>query len=215
MDEKEIYETLSSFKGAIDLILQRLDEMDKMYHGADERMDKLENTLYDEILSPAKAAMDEEEKEGRYKNFHDKYGSMLDPFNAGAQAIEGGDFDLSRKAFDDYDSIEGDKPDEGEYVKAFTENIGKQLEDIKNKLGIQGPVAATLDNTGETTITNNGKKVEAVPAAATAATGHEEPDADNMGGQTDNDGDMPQDDPAEIKKYEDELEKEMKSTKRS
>lgn len=213
MDEKEIYETLSSYKGAIDLILQRLDEMDQMYHGADDRMHKLENTLYDEILAPAQAAMDAEEKEGRYKDFHDQYGSLLDPLNAGAQAIEGGDFDISRKAFEDYDSMEGEKPDMGEYVKTFADNIGKQLEEIKTKLGVKGEVTATISPEGTTTVEADGKVIDT--SAPAAATGHKEPDADNMGGETDNDGDMPQDDPEEIKKYEAELEKEMKGGKRS
>lgn len=148
MEDVELKEVLGSFKDAIDIILSRLDRYDEMYHAQDERIDELERVFYDDILNPAKKALDEHIYEDEYSKFHDQYGERLDPYNEQLRAIEGDDFDLSRKAFDDYNAYE-EKPDMEEYVNLLVDSVGKQLEEIKEKLGIEGEVKATVDEDGE------------------------------------------------------------------
>ena len=118
MEDVELKEVLSSFKDAIDIILTRLDRYDEMYHAQDERMDELEKTFYEDILEPARKALDERIYEDEYSKFHEQYGEKLDPYNEQLRAIEGEDFDLSRKAFDDYSSYE-EKPNVEEYVDEY------------------------------------------------------------------------------------------------
>jgi len=132
MEDNELYEILQSYKEALDMITQRQSELDKMYEEGhdqmDERIHKLEGILYDEILGPAKEAMD---KDG-------KYGDKLDAYNDKLKPIEGDDFDLSRKAYDDYNGIEGDKPDQDAYIAELTASVDKQLEAIKKAMGLEG-----------------------------------------------------------------------------
>lgn len=163
MEDSEIREVLSSFKDAIDIILSRLDRYDEMYHAQDERIEELEKTFYEDILEPARQALDERVYEDEYSKFHEKYGERLDPYNEQLRAIEGEDFDLSRKAFDDYSAYE-EKPDVEEYVGALVESVGNQLEDIKNKLGLEGEITATVDEDGKVDVdvekTEDGKEEE-------------------------------------------------------
>lgn len=204
MEDVELKEVLGSFKDAIDIILSRLDRYDEMYHAQDERIDELERVFYDDILNPAKKALDEHIYEDEYSKFHDQYGERLDPYNEQLRAIEGDDFDLSRKAFDDYNAYE-EKPDMEEYVNLLVDSVGKQLEEIKEKLGIEGEVKATVDEDGEVKL-----EVEEETSEPKTET------VDKKKKEVIEDGDKPEiveesifdmdSDPTEIKKFEKELE---------
>ena len=68
--------------------------MDKMYEDnrdqRDERMHKIESTLYDEIINPTKAYIDEtNKKNARFEDFNSKYGEKLGAFNDSLSAIDG------------------------------------------------------------------------------------------------------------------------------
>lgn len=207
MEDFEIKEVLGSFKDAIDIILARLDRYDEMYHGFDERMEDLEKTFYDDILEPARKALDEKIYEDEYSKFHEKYGERLDPFNEKLKAIEGDDFDLSRKAYDDYSAYE-EKPDMDEYVNLLVESVGNQLEDIKNKLGVEGEITATVDEDGKVDVeiekTEDGEKeetkIEEDEKVEEVGDGEEEVVVD------DDIFNMASDDPSEVEKFEKELE---------
>lgn len=205
MEDVELKEVLGSFKDAIDIILSRLDRYDEMYHAQDERIDELERVFYDDILNPAKKALDEHIYEDEYSKFHDQYGERLDPYNEQLRAIEGDDFDLSRKAFDDYNAYE-EKPDMEEYVNLLVDSVGKQLEEIKEKLGIEGEVKATVDEDGEVKLEVEEEKTSE-PKAETV---------DEKKKEAIEDGHKPEiveesifdvdSDPTEIEKFEKELE---------
>lgn len=199
MEDVELREVLSSFKDAIDIILTRLDRYDEMYHAQDERMDELEKTFYEDILEPARKALDERIYEDEYSKFHEQYGEKLDPYNEQLRAIEGEDFDLSRKAFDDYSSYE-EKPNVEEYVDALVETVGNQLKGIKDKLGIEGEIKATVDEEG---------KVEVKVDKETATEDKVEENKDEGGESKIVEDDlfsMIEDDPSEVEKFEKELE---------
>ena len=199
MEDVELKEVLSSFKDAIDIILTRLDRYDEMYHAQDERMDELEKTFYEDILEPARKALDERIYEDEYSKFHEQYGEKLDPYNEQLRAIEGEDFDLSRKAFDDYSSYE-EKPNVEEYVNALVETVGNQLKDIKDKLGIDGEIRATVDEEG---------KVEVEVDEETAKEDKVEENKDEGEESKIVEDDlfsMVEDDPSEVEKFEKELE---------
>lgn len=134
MEDNELYEVLNSFKEAIDMIIARQKELDEMYEEGhnqmDDRIHKLENILYDEILGPAKEMLDKDADDKAFGEFHDKYGEQFAPLSGFTKSIEGNDFDVERQAYDDYNGIEGDKPDEDAYVAKLVENLKGQLDAI-------------------------------------------------------------------------------------
>ena len=50
MNEENIYEILNSYKDAIDVILTRCDEIVNQNKVLEERVNKLESIIFDEIL---------------------------------------------------------------------------------------------------------------------------------------------------------------------
>lgn len=202
MEDVELREVLGSFKDAIDIILSRLDRYDEMYHAQDERIEELEKAFYEDILEPAKKALDERVYEDEYSKFHEQYGEKLDPYNEQLRAIEGEDFDLSRKAFDDYSSYE-EKPNVEEYVNALVETVGNQLQEIKDKLGIEGDIKATVDEEGKV-------EVEVNDDTVTEEKVEVKDENKDEGGESkiveDDLFSMVEDDPSEVEKFEKELE---------
>ena len=167
-NEKELYEVLQAFKGALDFLINKVDEMDKMYEDyrdqSDERMHKLESTLYDEIINPTKAYIDETNKNARFEDFSSKYGDKLGAFNDSLSAIDGEDVDLTKSAFDKYDSLpEEDRPDEEAYVDSIISEVGSQIDAIKKGLGLpeDAEVTVTQDGDGNTVVEADGEVVEA------------------------------------------------------
>lgn len=206
MEDVELKEVLGSFKDAIDIILARLDRYDEMYHAQDERIEELEKTFYEDILEPARKALDERVYEDEYSKFHDSYGEKLDPYNEQLRAIEGEDFDLSRKAFEDYSSYE-EKPDLDEYVNALVETVGNQLKDIKDKLGIEGDIRATVDEEGKVEVEVNDETIADDKVEEEVKVEDEKKDGEGESEIVEDDlFSMIEDDPSEIEKFEKELE---------
>ncbi|VVB60770.1 Uncharacterised protein [uncultured archaeon] len=197
----ELFNILSSFKDAIDAVLERIESLEKEVHDAQEKSTSLEHTLYDEILNPAKEAMDANDKEMRFNDFAEKYKDSFAPYADATKAIEGDDFDLARTAFDEYDNYEvpegGTKPDEAEFVKAFAESIAGQLDAVKQKLGITGDVKIEQKADGKTT-------VEAAGTKATAETPGTAEAAEIQEGTIDS--------PEDIAAYEKQLEEDLKKS---
>ena len=108
-------------------ILAKLDNLN-------ERMNILEKTIYEEVMKPAQEAFDRFDHDERLADFTSRNGEKLSAFNDKLKAIEGPDFDLTSKAFEDYDSLE-EKPEEGEYVEALVAKVSEQLDAIAEAFG--------------------------------------------------------------------------------
>lgn len=164
MEDAELYEVLSSYKGALDQILQRLDQMDKMNEDwkreVDEQIHDLRKTLFDDILAPAQEAMDAANREKAYEEFSGRYSEKFAPYLDSAKAIEGDDFDLMREAFDNYNAIEGEKPDEAEYIEVLLGKVAEQVKAVKEALGAED-IEIKQGEDGETEIKADGKEVDA------------------------------------------------------
>lgn len=119
-------------------ILAKLDNLN-------ERMNILEKVIYEEVMKPAQEAFDRFETDERRTEFKNKYDEQLSPFNEKLRAIEGDDFDLASKAFDDYDAIEGEKPNSDEYVAELVANVTDQLDKISKAFGAEGDVEVKAD----------------------------------------------------------------------
>jgi hypothetical protein len=208
-NEKELYEVLQAFKGALDFLINRVDEMDKMYEDyrdqSDERMHKLESTLYDEIINPTKAYIDETNKNARFEDFSSKYGDKLGAFNDSLSAIDGEEVDLTKSAFDKYDSLpEEDRPDEEAYVDSIISEVGSQIDAIKKGLGLpeDAEVTVTQDEDGNTTVEADG---EVVASENTEETVTEENDTNNEDGSEVAEENEEEDNPEEVAAFEEEL----------
>lgn len=208
-NEKELYEVLQAFKGALDFLINKVDEMDKMYEDyrdqSDERMHKLESTLYDEIINPTKAYIDETNKNARFEDFSSKYGDKLGAFNDSLSAIDGEEVDLTKSAFDKYDSLpEEDRPDEEAYVDSIISEVGSQIDAIKKGLGLpdDAEVTVTQDEDGNTTVEADG---EVVASESTEEIPAEENDTNNEDGSEEVAEENEEDDPEEVAAFEEEL----------
>ena len=215
--ENEIYDILNSYKEAIDLLLNRCDELVKAGAEQAERISKLKSILFDEILEPARLAMEADDKERRFNEFNEKFGEKLGAYDKVIGAAEGKpDFSMARDVFENYENIPEPRPEADEYVDSVIEAVEGQIDSIKESLGIEpdAKVEITQDENGDTEIKADGEVV----ASETEETKEEgetteegtEPTEEGKQGELDFDGDEEEeDDPEEIKKLEEELAKAM------
>ena len=213
MNEEQIFEILNSYKEAIDVLLNRCDELVNQNRALEERQNKIESILFDEILEPARLALEADDKERRFGEFNEKYGERLGAFDKVLGAAEGNpDFSMARSAFDEYENIPEPRPDEDVFVDGLVEEVEKQIDGIKESLGLEPDtkVEITQDENGDTEIKADGEVV----ASETEETKDEEETAeepetedDGSQGEFDFDEEEIEDDPEEVKKFEEELEK--------
>ena len=213
MNEENIYEILNSYKEAIDVLLSRCDELVNQNKALEERQNKLESILFDEILEPARLALEADDKERRFGEFNEKYGERLGAFDKVLGAAEGNpEFSMARSAFDEYENIPEPRPDEDVFVDGLVEEVEKQIDGIKESLGLEPDtkVEITQDENGDTEIKAGGEVVasETEETKEEEETTEEEPKAEEDGSQAEFDFDEEvEDDPDEVKKFEEELEK--------
>jgi hypothetical protein len=215
MNENEVYEILNSYKEAIDVLLNRCDELVTQNKALEERQNKIESMLFDEILEPARLALEADEKERRFGEFNEKYGEKLGAYDKVLGAAEGNpDFSMARTAFDEYEKLPEPKVEEDVFVDGLIETVEEQIDSIKESLGIKpdAKVEITQDENGDTEIKADGEVV----ASETEETKEEEETAeepkaeeeDGSQGEFDfSEEEEEEDDPEEVKKFEEELEK--------
>ena len=216
MNENEVYEILNSYKEAIDVLLNRCDELVTQNKALEERQNKIESMLFDEILEPARLALEADEKERRFGEFNEKYGEKLGAYDKVLGAAEGNpDFSMARTAFDEYEKLPEPKVEEDVFVDGLIETVEEQIDSIKESLGIEpdAKVEITQDENGDTEIKADGEVVasETEEAKEEEETTEEEPKAeeeDGSQGEFDfSEEEEEEDDPEEVKKFEEELEK--------
>lgn len=161
MDENQLNEILSSFRDAITALIERADAQDDMIKAIQEKTDSTERLIFDEVINPAKAEMEKQIYDAGLEDFSSRYSDRLDGYNDKLRPIEGEDFDIMRQAYDGYNSIEGEKPDEAMYIDELVKVVDKQLDDIRQAIGAPAgaEVAVKQDEDGETVVEVDGEKV--------------------------------------------------------
>lgn len=213
MNEEYIYETLNSYKDAIDVILTRCDELVNQNKALEERLNKLESIIFDEILEPARLALEADDRERRFGEFNEKFGERLGAFDKVLGAAEGDpEFSTARNAFDEYEKLPEPRPDEEVFVDGLIEIVEDQIEGIKESLGIEpdAKVEITQDENGDTEIKADGEVVASEKEEVTEEPATDEKSEDAEGGsqgELDFSEEEEEDDPEEVKKFEEELEK--------
>ena len=161
MDEQKLNEILTSYRDAINALIERMDAQDEMVKAVVEKVDGLDHLIFDEVINPAKEAMDQSIYETGLNDFGNRYKDKLAGYNEKLRPIEGEDFDIVKQAYDGYNGIEGEKPDEAMYVDELIKVVDKQLEDIRSAIGApaDAEVAVKQDGNGETVVEVDGKEV--------------------------------------------------------
>ena len=160
MDEQKLNEILTSYRDAINALIERMDAQDEMVKAVVEKVDGLDHLIFDEVINPAREAMDQSIYETGLNDFGNRYKDKLASYNEKLRPIEGEDFDIVKQAYDGYNSIEGEKPDEAMYVDELIKVVDKQLEDIRTAIGATADAEVTVSNEdGETKVKVDGKEV--------------------------------------------------------
>ena len=116
-------------------LLDYLKEYKDLMEQCLNRVDALEDEFY-KITSQAADAENEYNLGKRRDDFKSKYGEKLSSFNEKLKAIEGDDFDLTEKAFNDFEAITDDKnKDSDKYVAELIAKVQSQLEKISKAFG--------------------------------------------------------------------------------
>ena len=207
MNENEIYEILESYRQALDFLVEKVDGLVQENMAMKEQLGGLEQVLYEGILSPAKEAIDNAEREDRFEDFNSKYGEQLGGYNGQLAPIEGEDFDLTRTAFDNYDSIpDEEKPDSDEYVNALVAQVDEQINSIKEAFGLpEGTeVEVKQDEDGNTEITADGETIASEEGKETSEDKEKEVE-EKPDEEVEEKEDEKVDDPEEIAALEEEL----------
>jgi hypothetical protein len=210
MNEENIYEILNSYKDAIDVLLSRCDELVSQNKALEERQNKIESILFDEILEPARLALEADEKDRRFGEFNEKYGERLGAFDKILGAAEGNpDFSMAKTAFDEYEKLPEPKVEEDVFVDGLIETVEEQIDSIKESLGLEPDtkVEITQDENGDTEVKADGEVV-ASEKAEEETTEEPKTEEEEAQGEFDfSDEEEDEDDPEEVKKFEEELEK--------
>ena len=164
MDEMQLNEILASYRDAINALIERVDAQDGMIQAVREKAEGTERLIFDEVINPAKAEMEKQIYDAGLEDFTNRYGEKLNGYNDKLRPIEGEDFDIMKQAYDGYNSIEGEKPDEAMYVDELVKVVDKQLDDIRAAIGApaDAEVAVKQDEDGETTVEVDGQEVKEV-----------------------------------------------------
>ena len=210
MNEENIYEILNSYKDAIDVLLSRCNEFVSQNKALEERQNKIESILFDEILEPARLALEADEKDRRFREFNEKYGERLGAFDKILGAAEGNpDFSMAKTAFDEYEKLPEPKVEEDVFVDGLIETVEEQIDSIKESLGLEpdAKVEITQDENGDTEVKADGEVV-ASEKAEEETTEEPKTEEEEAQGEFDfSDEEEEEDDPEEVKKFEEELEK--------
>jgi hypothetical protein len=163
MDEMQLNEILTSYRDAINALIERADAQDGMIQAVREKAESTERLIFDEVINPAKAEMEQQIYNAGLEDFSNRYSEKLGGYNDKLRPIEGEDFDIMKQAYDGYNSIEGEKPDEALYIDELIKVVDKQLDDIRAAIGApaDAEVAVKQDEDGNTTVEVDGDEVKA------------------------------------------------------
>ena len=164
MNEMQLNEILASYRDAINALIERIDAQDGMIQAVREKAESTERLIFDEVINPAKAEMEKQIYDAGLEDFTNRYGEKLNGYNDKLRPIEGEDFDIMKQAYDGYNSIEGEKPDEAMYVDELVKVVDKQLDSIRAAIGApaNAEVAVKQDEDGETTVEVDDQEIKEV-----------------------------------------------------
>ena len=104
-------------------------------HLAEEIAD-VKKTIYDNLIAPIETEFNQMRHDEALSDFRCKHAEKLEGFNDKLKALEGEDFDIFEKAFDDFSARE-DGMDEDVYVDKLAAKVSEQLNAIGEAFGVK------------------------------------------------------------------------------
>lgn len=139
-----------------DIITKRLDAIDNLIHALEERQNSLERALFDDIITPAKNAMEEMDYNNGLNSFKEKYPQLDSYTSKFAPMMEEG-FDFPKTTYDNYreyeNGDESEKITEEEYVNQAVANADSLLESIKSATSDDVATDEEIDNADKVEVT--------------------------------------------------------------
>lgn len=132
MEKEDIIELVDAFNAKLEEYRKEIDDFKK--------------DIYDNFITPAQKNYEEWDHSTRLEDFRSKYPELSD-LSETVKTIENDpDFDVVDKVFDDYDSMEGDKPEEAAYVASVVASLTDQIEKLKSALNAEDVEVETKDD---------------------------------------------------------------------
>ena len=207
MIDAELNEILTSYRDAINMLIERIDAQDSMVNALKEQTSSLEKMVFDDVINPAKQAMEEEIYNSKLKAFGETYADKFNGYNDTLKPIEGEDFDIVKQAFDGYNAIEGEKPEESVYIDELLKSVDAQIDEIRKAIGVPEDAKVEIKSEGD----GSEPKIEVEKEIdVKGAEVEKEPKVDSTEDEVIIEEDEEQSDPEELAKYEEEL---LKMTK--
>lgn len=203
MIDAELNEILTSYRDAINMLIERIDAQDSMVNALKEQTSSLEKMVFDDVINPAKQAMEEEIYNSKLNAFGETYADKFNGYNDTLKPIEGEDFDIVKQAFDGYNAIEGEKPEESVYIDELLKSVDAQIDEIRKAVGIPEDVKVEIKSEGD----GSEPKIEVEKEIDVkgAEVEKEEPKVDSTEDEVIIEEDEEQSNPDELAKYEEEL----------
>lgn len=157
--------------GQMDVQAALKEIVEYVHHLADE-ITQIKVSVIDELINPIHEEYDKMQYDNALSDFRCKYAEKLEPFGDKLKSIEGEDFDVVKKTFDDFN--EDNKGYEiDEYVEEKAKVIQEQLDAIGKAFGVEpeqieevkietedGEVKAEVEDGEVTTVENETENTE-------------------------------------------------------
>lgn len=126
MDEMNTIESLAN-------AIKEIIEYQK--HLANE-ITEIKTAIMDDLINPIKDEYEKMEYDNALSDWRCKYAEKLEGFDGKLKALEGEDFDIIKKSFDDFNE-RTDEMEADEYVDKLAESINEQLNTIGEAFGVE------------------------------------------------------------------------------
>ena len=108
--------------------------VDYVHHLADE-ITQVKVSVMEELINPINDEFNKMQHDNALSDFRCKYAEKLEPLNGKLKALEGDDFDIVEKAFDDF-SARKDGMEADVYTDKLVEKVNEQLNKISEAFGV-------------------------------------------------------------------------------
>lgn len=140
--------------------MDRLDELFELIKSTLDRVEKMESNFQD-LIGAVNDARNEYDTNERRNGFRERNASAFEKYQDKLKAIEGDDFDVCDKAFEEFDGMK-DKIEEADYIAALCAKIDAQLDKIAEAYGVQKVEAEKEGETTEVKTEEDGVVAEVV-----------------------------------------------------
>lgn len=100
-----------------------------------EEITEIKTSIMEELINPINDEFNKMQHDNALSDFRCKYAEKLEPLNGKLKALEGDDFDIVEKAFDDF-SARKDGMEADVYTDKLIEKVNEQLNKISEAFGV-------------------------------------------------------------------------------